>query len=161
MIQIRKNVFETNSSSVHSVCIANGDRLINIPSSVFFTFGEFGWEVRTLYSVEEKASYLYQAIFDTTEDNEWLREKYIENIKQFCENNGVECDFQEYSKDVYGYIDHPEDLNVFVDTVCSDEYMFLKYLFSPDSFIRTANDNSDYGYFSPPSGVYTVFEKGN
>jgi hypothetical protein len=43
MKQIRKGVFETNSSSTHSICIAKDDGL-TIPKSLHFDFGEFGWE---------------------------------------------------------------------------------------------------------------------
>ena len=59
MKQIRKGVFETNSSSTHSICIAK-DAELTIPQSLHFSFGEFGWECDTLYSVSEKASYLYK-----------------------------------------------------------------------------------------------------
>ena len=63
MQKIRKNVFETNSSSTHSICIAKDMELI-IPTSIHFEFGEFGWEVDTLSSVYEKASYLYTGLHE-------------------------------------------------------------------------------------------------
>lgn len=54
-------MFETNSSSTHSICITKSD-VLDIPSSVYFTTGEFGWSHQKLNSVKEKASYLYTAI---------------------------------------------------------------------------------------------------
>ena len=41
--KIRQSVFETNSSSTHSICIAT-DTTIDFPKSLHFEFGEFGWE---------------------------------------------------------------------------------------------------------------------
>ena len=40
--QIRRGVFETNSSSTHAICIAKGD--YNLSKHIDFTIGEFGWE---------------------------------------------------------------------------------------------------------------------
>ena len=62
-IQIRRGVFETNSSSVHSISIIKDNFKGSLPSQ--FTIncdGEFGWEVKTYDDTESKAAYLYQAI---------------------------------------------------------------------------------------------------
>jgi hypothetical protein len=61
MLKIRQGVFETNSSSTHSICIAKKAEL-NIPKHVYFDFGEFGWECDTLRSLSKKASYLYTGL---------------------------------------------------------------------------------------------------
>ena len=42
MINVRQSVFETNSSSMHSICIAKQNNY-DIPSTLHFDFGEFGW----------------------------------------------------------------------------------------------------------------------
>ena len=58
MIQIRRGVFETNSSSTHSVSISHKNSSYYDPSSlnvfideydnkVHVKFGEFGWEVES------------------------------------------------------------------------------------------------------------------
>lgn len=63
--QIRRNCFETNSSSTHAICITK--RKIdkdNLPSKVEFKHDEFGWEFEVYEDVLTKASYLYQAICD-------------------------------------------------------------------------------------------------
>ena len=61
--QIRRGVFETNSSSVHSISIIKDDFKGSLPKK--FTIdcnGEFGWEVDTYDCPISKAAYLYQAI---------------------------------------------------------------------------------------------------
>jgi hypothetical protein len=65
MVQIRSGVFETNSSSTHSLVVRGKGR----PLSDFFlhleddgyvhaSFGEFGWGYDVLYGQDEKLSYL-------------------------------------------------------------------------------------------------------
>ena len=53
---IRKNVFETNSSSTHSISISKLNDYI-LPKEINFTFGEFGWEFSKYTSSFDKASY--------------------------------------------------------------------------------------------------------
>ena len=47
MKTIRKNCFETNSSSTHSLCITTEDKYLqlvpNSDGSIVLTGGEFGW----------------------------------------------------------------------------------------------------------------------
>ena len=44
--KIRKGLFETNSSSTHSIVIGNNgeDVQSNLPEEVYFHGGQFGWE---------------------------------------------------------------------------------------------------------------------
>ena len=55
--QIRRGVFETNSSSVHAICISKSNEY-KTQDNVDFIYGRFGWSPETLYTPEEKASYL-------------------------------------------------------------------------------------------------------
>ncbi len=69
--QIRQGAFETNSSSTHSICIAT-ETQYNIPTSIEFNFGDFGWEVNKLTSRKAKASYLYTCItYSETIEPNW------------------------------------------------------------------------------------------
>ena len=43
MKQIRNGVFETNSSSIHSIAISK-EPVINFLDTIHFRLGEFGWE---------------------------------------------------------------------------------------------------------------------
>lgn len=142
MKQIRNGVFETNSSSTHSICITKGSyTLPNYPIS--FNIGEFGWEFATLEDYE-KYNYLYTALVSQERDSD------IELLKTILDKHKVDYVFAEpvyYDYDSgrrclkEGYIDHCSDLSEFLDDVMSDEDKLLRYLFSSDSFIWTGNDN--------------------
>ena len=61
--QIRRGVFETNSSSVHSISIIKDDFKGSLPKQFIIDCdGEFGCEVDTFDDSSSKAAYLYQAI---------------------------------------------------------------------------------------------------
>lgn len=51
MIQTRYGVFETNSSSVHSICISK-EKTKSAHRMVHLRFGEYGWE-RDEYSASD------------------------------------------------------------------------------------------------------------
>jgi hypothetical protein len=147
MRQIRKGVFETNSSSTHSICIAK-DVEITLPESIYFGFGEFGWEHDTLSSVSKKASYIYTGFINNNREEDF--NKIIEMLKS--NNIEVECEEPQYSNSSSGeyryivnggYVDHGSELNDLLDDLLNDELKLLSYLFSDLSYIITGNDNSD------------------
>ena len=146
MINIRKSLFETNSSSVHAICVAKENNY-DIPKSLHFIFGEFGWEEKVLSSVEQLASYLYTAIYVCGEDGSYDIGKYINYIYETLGKYGCNCDFETPTYDKHygwfdsGYIDHSYELKDFVDSIRHSEKRLLRYLFSPDSYIVTGNDN--------------------
>ena len=160
--QVRKNVFETNSSSTHAICIATED-ILNIPSEIHFGFGDYGWECRELVSMQDRANYLYTALAYVDDVN--IIAKYLTFIANTLDAHGVkdiefdnsfELSFYEWkgvinpyirplgknSDEWYG-IDHGEETREFVDAVCTDENKLLHYLFSNKSYIETGNDNDD------------------
>ncbi|MDD4352240.1 MAG: hypothetical protein PHU71_04675 [Candidatus Gracilibacteria bacterium] len=161
---IRNGVFETNSSSTHSICIANDFDMANIetPKKIYFEFGEFGWEVRKLDTSHEKASYLYTALLELD-----LLDEYVPMIEQFLKQNNILCDFEEKpKKDKYGrydyYIEHDvSDLTEFVETVCNCEGTLLLYLLSEKSFVLTGNDNCDCETDINVDYPHLEFYKGN
>lgn len=147
MIQIRSGVFETNSSSTHSICIStdNTDEM-DFPEALHFRLDEFGWEWNRLDTVESKAAYLYAALIDTCKQDE-LAEKTAW-IMDTLAKHGVECVFDIPNRGYYRYrvgIDHGYNLADFVKAVMHSERRLLRYLFSPNSFVLTGNDNDDEG----------------
>ena len=62
MIQIRDNVFETNSSSTHSLCVSKEKfDPKNIPEYLNITADEdFGWSQITYDTPEEKSNYIFE-----------------------------------------------------------------------------------------------------
>ena len=136
MRKYRSNVFETNSSSTHSICVTKNNILDDKQKYVYFKFGEFGWERDELDSVGEKASYLYTAIMDTGAID------LLDKLKAALDNNGIAYKFEDEPTKHHYYIDHSEELGEFL-TICEDEDMIMRYLFSSESFIITGNDNDE------------------
>jgi hypothetical protein len=86
---------------------------------------------------------------------------------------GCECEFTEPKQNEYGwivsgYIDHQNEVNAWLCKIIKNDKMFFRFLFSPDSFIVTGNDNTDSFdewedefNFSAESEMVDVYYKGN
>ena len=157
MIQIRNNVFETNSSSSHALALAKDADYKNHPNVVYFKQGEFGWEDEEV----SPANYLYTYILTQIEG--WYRDDkaavedildsyYIKRIDDLLSKFGIKCVFDGYTieNDIYdnsrcieitGYIDHQSSdlLSCIFDDLMSDEKLLYRYLFA--SHVYTGNDN--------------------
>jgi hypothetical protein len=149
--QIRQGVFETNSSSTHSICIAK-DAELTIPKSLHFEFGEFGWEHDTLQSMSEKASYLYTGLVYNN------RRGDLDNIIQLLKDKGIEITLEDGDS---GYVDHSSELVDFLDAICEDEGKLMRYLFSDLSFIITGNDNDESDVSISVDYAHDKYYKGN
>ena len=140
MVKIRRGMFETNSSSTHTIIVT--DRKTEPGNLVDFAIGEFGWRFEKLTSIDEKASYLY------TMACECLGEDVYHRLYDMLIKYGVECScsvparFDQYGLD-NGYVDHAgaNDAMAFVNRMLSHEHALIKYLFSDESFVITGNDN--------------------
>lgn len=146
MINIRKGLFETNSSSTHAICIGKDNNNLVIPSELTFEVDEFGWENEVYDDVTTLASYLYTALTSWYGGKELTN--HINHIYTLLGHNGCEATFIEPSVSAWGitdgYIDHSEGLVDFLHKVLSSDKALLRYLFSPDSFIITGNDNEEW-----------------
>lgn len=155
--QIRRGVFETNSSSTHAICISKNNNYEKC-DHINFEPGDFGWEFEKYDDLYSKASYLITAILDR--NIEYADEK-LEQLKELLERNNIEYTFpnpeiksyecgdngeKEYYYDVDGYIDHIGGTEEFVNAVLSDDEIFMRYMFG-DSFIVTGNDNDNEPFF--------------
>ena len=155
MKKIRKNVFETNSSSTHSICIAKVQDY-TIPTKLHLELGDFGWNEDTISTDYEKASYLYTAIVN-------YFPHHLDNFLQLLDAKGIEITKEELKDDSWnnGYVDHGGELSDFVKDVMTNEEKLLSYLFSGLSFILTGNDNSDSNIDINVSYDYDEYYKGN
>lgn len=63
---IRSSIFETNSSSVHAICIGKHWDRNSLPSDIIFKEGEFGSGFNTYNTMQDRASYLYTTIVAPT-----------------------------------------------------------------------------------------------
>ena len=167
LFQIRRKVFETNSSSTHSICITENRRPLIYPSKLRFKCEEFGWEGAVLRTPEEKASYLYASIlaFFNKEEAETKKNQLYAELGE----EGIECEFDqpEYSVGGYclnAYVDHVGngDHGKFIFAVLSNRRRLFRYLFNDESFVLTDNDNG--GWFAPYIRVdydHEEYYKGN
>lgn len=154
--QIRKSVFETNSSSTHAICITKKKDKYKLPDHIDFEFGEFGWECEEYEDTYNKASYLITAIFSFSKSE---ADEKLAQLKNILDSHNITYSIPEpkvksytwnktehfyYDLD-YNYIDHAGETKKFVDAVLLDSEKLFRYLFG-DSFIITGNDNDDsYG----------------
>jgi hypothetical protein len=156
--KIRKGVFETNSSSTHSMCIAKNVK-VELPDAVNFEFGEFGWEVDTLDSVDSKASYLYTGLYANDRHDD------IEKVKSILEGKGVKVIMAKpdttSNGGSNGYVDHSYEMGEFLGGVMSSENSLLSFLFSPLSFVLTGNDNDDIDVEISVNYPHDEYYKGN
>ena len=137
--QIRNSVFETNSSSTHSIAISK--KPVVIGKTINFRIGEFGWENDCV----DTADYLYTAILEQDEADELL-----EKLKDILDRYSIEYKFEEpkYTTDGkykwldYGYVDHSYETREFIFAVLDDEDLLMRCLFG-DSCVYTGNDNQD------------------
>lgn len=156
MIQIRNNVFETNSSSTHALALAKETDYKNHPNVIYFEQGDFSWEDEEV----SPANYLYTYILTQVEGwydekvaiNDILNSYYIKRIDELLNEFGIECIFDGYSIEnnnysdseyikITGYIDHQSQdmLAVIFNDLMSDKNLLYRYLFA--SHVYTGNDN--------------------
>ena len=82
---IRKSVFETNSSSCHSLDITDDTELNDIPipddeGVITLVSGDFGWELRNYKHFESKAAYLIVYIRDWCKDQKEEFKTVLEDL---------------------------------------------------------------------------------
>jgi hypothetical protein len=136
----RIGVFETNSSSTHSIAISDKDCVLDTLSVVdgvcTIYSGEFGWEIETYYDAASKASYCL------TWAKEYGDETHEDMLKRAVSTQmgGVQVEF-EPSGGLYdwGYIDHQSS------DVCNEAFgsdvSLRNFIFNPNSVLVTDNDN--------------------
>ena len=146
MRQVRYGVFESNSSSTHSIAIPKNCENVNYIS---FNIDEFGWEWREA----DPADYFYTAIYETSNSTSEVEEK-IEKLKNILDSRGIGYRFGEVEYHIwhsdyanedylsldYGYIDHGDELTDFVDELLNDGDKLVRFLSM--GFVFTGNDNS-------------------
>lgn len=127
---IRRSVFETNSSSTHSISIVGvaPKRTGTTGGSLELGFGEYGWEIEDYNDWVSKADYC--AIDNkNNEDRLDLLKKVIEK------QTGI----KNISFNFTGYIDHQSAGTS--DDAFNDEETLRNFIFSNSSYLHTDNDN--------------------
>lgn len=155
--QIRRSVFETNSSSTHSFTYGNtyNDLVVDdFDNCVHTSLNEFGWEVETYYDSTTKLDYILLAAANFTDHSFWWHdgsfEEEFESFKKTKEyqmieeavKNVMNCDGIVIEDRAEGYIDHQS-----LEYSSFDEWLDDTYADSVEDFIfggvvlHTDNDN--------------------
>lgn len=145
MKQIRKSIFETNSSSCHSFTIDFDSGIFDtlfVDSDGWITFigGEFGWEEETYYDAQTRANYCAVFVELCRCDNPRFKEMFENVIKQMTGAKYINYNFtQEYNNN-YSYIDH-QSLDDIEDFIFENEESLKHFIFGRHSTLTTDNDN--------------------
>jgi hypothetical protein len=145
--QIRQSVFETNSSSTHSISIANVDPAnlmesmdLDSSNNVVIYGQEFGWEVQDYNDAETKAAYLAQYCQQWYPNdkigNKTLWDILVEIIQDQTACNEVILD----DKDA-GYIDHQSVESADFHYLFREPDKLRQFIFDGSSWLHTDNDN--------------------
>ena len=163
MLKIRQSVFETNSSSTHSLVISKKDRgydydgLIIADGILYISFGEYGWGPAILKYPHEKLSYLItdrnnisydwqnppsKKEFEYMLSQDSSIQEIIEVVKSCCpEVKEVKYKFGDRYNPL-GYVDHQSQ-----GTSYESDLSIEDIIFSNKVIIMIDNDNS-YHYES-------------
>jgi hypothetical protein len=132
---IRTGVWETNSSSCHSVSIANETKEFVLDSLYPDDFrviniygGEFGWEWERYNDAETKANYAAQQFSNNEDILDLIKEVIIE------QTGAVDVKFVNLDS---GYVDHDS-----VGILDSDKESLRQFIFNKNSWLFLGNDNS-------------------
>lgn len=138
-MQTRNKVFETNSSSSHSIVVDNGLDFVvpEISGDTISIFGgEFGWGYDELNTWEERASYAYTYAkeYGKSEDIEMLR-----SVIEEYTNKKVVFETRDGESYPFGYIDHQSVDEA--ETIFDSPENVKNVIFGKGSYIIIDNDN--------------------
>lgn len=148
---IRHGLFETNSSSTHSISISDKAGVLDIlpvEAGVCKVYpGEFGWEEDTYHGAVIKASYCLTHAKSRPEYGLGDGERELQMLEEVIkENTGAEkVEFvpNDDGFHPWGYIDHQSiecDGGAGEPAFASKESL-KSFIFNPDSWLKIDNDN--------------------
>jgi len=154
MKTIRKSIFETNSSSTHTIVI---DKTAAIKDVNFISFGldEFGWQFDKFTDIADRAAYLwtylvykYEEYDSSTKEYDYTKVyEWRDKLEKVLNDHGIQCEFKDPSSERYFYIDHCSGLTgYFEDMIENDNEKLLKFLLGSETVIFTGNDNDEGKY---------------
>ncbi len=144
---IRRSVFETNSSSCHSISLSSGDAYDSISPNedgvIVVDDHEFGWEQEIYSYPEARLNYAYIYAMD------WSGEKkgdFLAILKDVVKGHTGATDVVHRKTDRkwgydYGYIDHQSVECGELDYLFTDPALLKNFVFGSGSYIETDNDN--------------------
>jgi hypothetical protein len=163
MKQVRRSVFETNSSSTHSITITHGrisNNSIRVGSDGYIhtELDDFGWEVCDYRSQAERLSYLVTMLAVKSDVTLWIYDANENRTdKDIVEDIMETREFEKLSDEIGrharcrgviidpsgGYIDHQshEDYRDFQDFLDYYNTNVVEFVFGHGNAVHTDNDN--------------------
>lgn len=148
MKKIRNGVFETNSSSSHSVSINSSEELLdtlipdkdgNIVLSGIGGCGEFGWGLERINSAYIKALYCAVDCFRNEKSMKLLTD--VIKKQTLCNDVIYDIELKDYNSEKWCYIDHQSQGT---SSPCFESEENLRnFIFNKNSWLFLANDNSE------------------
>lgn len=151
---IRHAVFETNSSSAHSISIPRHhkellDTIYPDENGVIELCGnDYGWGHQTYNDAYDKACYL--ATYFTNYDSSAPNDVFIDVLKEHTGAREIKFNVSDYA-----YIDHQSVAEHFN---YSDPALMKQYLFNPRAILYIDNDNDEMYNQSGVSGLYVSLD---
>lgn len=160
MFQIRKNVFETNSSSTHSISYNPNSKLekseleVDADGYIHTELGEFGWQIRDYTDQKSRLSYLVTMLAEMSGNRCWCLS--ASDLEQTIQEINDDIGFKDISEEIAaytgakglildiseGYIDHQSvefsTMSDFLDDCCCSSV--INFVFG-DTVVHTDNDN--------------------
>ena len=165
--QIRRGLFEINSSSVHAIVVCRDHRPLKIainsfPEALTFTCNSFmSWDHDVCDDYQTKADYLYTLMTLFAGDYRQL-DDWKFKVKSHLESWNVKCNFDEDSEQ-YASVPPLDQRFVllFIKFIMKDDIDLLDYLFNPQSFFEKGKKswNGDFEYQKPFEGEEVIFNQ--
>ena len=153
MKKIRQQVFETNSSSTHSISISDVDpnmlmgTLPLVDGNVVLEGGRFGWDQETFHDSQSKASYLaiyIQSWVPNEEQKQRFKDLFEKVIQEQTGCQGIVYNFStdwNVEGKSWSYIDHQSVENQEYHYLFEDKNLLRNFIFNDNSYLKTDNDN--------------------
>lgn len=144
MKQIRSSVFETNSSSTHSLTVGEtgsgvmATLWIDEEGKVKIGGGDFGWEQEIYHDAQTKADYLAIYARECYPDDR-IGSLSLWDILSSVIQTQTGCREVVYESD--GYIDHQSVEDNDLHGLFESPAQLREFIFNPTSYLETDNDN--------------------
>lgn len=176
---IRRGMFETNSSSMHSVIIAKDFPSERYPYEIGYLFNSSNYNTNIAGDFNRKLNLLANAYLkdffsrkcSTKEFSKALKE-FTFKMKTIAKDRGVDLTIwdDDLPKKCRGFFEQPIPLNYtlqeLLDTILSDDDLIARFLFNDKSFVVIGRDDDWFNFYMLPviaKGIdysYERFTKG-
>lgn len=138
-MKVRKGIFETNSSSSHSIVFSDEDVILDSlehNGRVVLERSDFGWEEETHYDAFTKSSYAFTYISNLTDYKK--RERAASMLRSVIKRRHPDADIV-FDEDSQGYIDH-QSADVCAAAFESMDKLY-NFIFNQKTKLEIDNDN--------------------